>query len=54
VFGNALATDSLLNVWLVSPDEDRWRKLLLLSALVVAIVMTLSMFAPQFAAFFRG
>jgi len=35
-------------------DDDGWRRLLLLSALAVAVVMTLTMFAPQIAAFFRG
>jgi hypothetical protein len=34
--------------------DDPWRKWLVLSALLVAIVMTLTMFAPQIAAFFRG
>jgi hypothetical protein len=33
---------------------DGWRMLLLLSALLVASMMTLTMFAPQLAAFFRG
>jgi hypothetical protein len=37
---------------LVNDGDNGWRKLLLLSALLVAIVMTLSMFAPQIAAFF--
>jgi hypothetical protein len=31
--------------------DDGWRRLLLLSALAVAIVMTLTMFAPQIATF---
>ena len=35
-------------------DDDGWRRLLLLSALAVAIVMTLTMFAPQITAFFGG
>ena len=38
----------------MNDGDDGWRKLLLLSALLVAIVMTLTMSAPQIAAFFRG